>query len=231
MPVSDNRRSHRTVMNNRMKILKAELKEHSEMWVNEVVECLRRGGIIGYPTETVYGIGGDATNAKVIDMIQKLKGRDSRNPMLVLVARTSDVISLVRTVSEKAKSLMNRFWPGPLTLILEILPILPESLLSKGNKLGIRISPDPVCDTLISAFRKPLISTSANPHGKKPAQSASEVSDYFGDSLNMIVDGGERIGGVPSTILDVSVDPPVLIREGAVKREDIEGTIGGIAIV
>jgi L-threonylcarbamoyladenylate synthase len=210
-----------------MKIIKAE----SCLWVNEVVDCLRRGGIISYPTETVYGIGGDATNDKVIDLIHTLKGRDARNPMLVLVAQSSDVIPIVRTVSEKAESLMRRFWPGPLTLVFEVLPVVPESILGEGEKLGIRISPDPVCDALVRIFRKPLISTSANPHGEEPAQSASEVSDYFGDSLDMIVDGGKRIGGVPSTVLDVSVDPPALIREGAVKKEDIEGTIGGIAII
>ena len=214
-----------------MKIIKAELKEHPGSWVNQTVECLKRGGIIGYPTETVYGIGGDATNGEVIGMIQELKGRDARIPMLVLVARSSDIIPFVRTISEKAKSLMHRFWPGPLTLVFEALPVMPETILSEGRRLGIRVSPDPVSDALVRAFRKPLISTSANPHGEKPAQSASEVSDYFGDSLDMIVDGGERIGGVPSTILDVSMDPPQLIREGAVKKKDIEGIIGEIAIV
>ena len=209
-------------------VIKTGRNHHSDVWVNGVVAVISDGGVIGYPTETIYGIGGDATNARVVERVNDLKKRDARHPMLVLVGRKSDIRQLARRISVKAEVLMDRLWPGPLTLVFDALPVLPKGVLSEEGHVGVRISSDPVCQALLETLGKPLISTSANPHGKKPARSAAEVRGYFGTSLDMIIDGGERSGRVPSTVLDVSREPPRLLREGAVKRADIEELIGEI---
>jgi L-threonylcarbamoyladenylate synthase len=209
-------------------VIKAGLNHRPDDWMNDVVSVVSEGGIIGYPTETIYGIGGDATSDRVVQRVNGLKKRDARHPMLVLVGRKSEIHRLARGVSGKAEILMDRLWPGPLTLVFDALPVLPKGILSEEGRIGVRISSDPVCQALLKKLGKPLISTSANPHGKKPARSAAEVRGYFGTSLDLIIDGGERKGRVPSTVLDVSTDPPRLIREGAVKTADIIKWIGEI---
>ena len=197
-----------------------------ERLIDRVVNLLMRGGIIGYPTETVYGLGGDGENEDVIGRICRLKGRDSRRPLLVLVAGEESVSPLVRNVSRKARILMESFWPGPLTLVFGASSVLPKSLTGDERKVGIRVSPDPFCRALLGRFRKPLLSTSANPTGKEPARSASEVLSYFGDGVDLILDGGEKRSGIPSTVMDVSEDPPRLLRRGAVQKDEIERLMG-----
>jgi L-threonylcarbamoyladenylate synthase len=209
-------------------VIKAGQNHHPDDWVNDVVSVVSNGGIIGYPTETIYGIGGDATSDRVVQRVNGLKKRDARHPMLVLVGRKSEIHKLARRISGKAELLMDRLWPGPLTLVFDALPVLPKGILSEEGHVGVRISSDPVCQALLEVLGKPLISTSANPHGKKPARLAAEVWGYFGSSLDMIIDGGERRGRVPSTVLDVSREPPQLVREGAVKTADIIKWIGEI---
>jgi len=209
-------------------VIKADLNQHPDIWASDVVSVVSEGGVIGYPTETIYGIGGDATSERVVQRVNGLKKRDVRHPMLVLVGRKSEIYRLAQRISDKAELLMDRLWPGPLTLVFDALPVLPKGVLSEEGRIGVRISSDPVCQALLKILGKPLISTSANPHGKKPARSAAEVQGYFGTSLDMIIDGGERLGRVPSTVLDVSTDPPRLVRKGAVKTTDIIKWIGEI---
>ncbi len=194
--------------------------------IDRVVDLLMKGGVIGYPTETVYGLGGDAENGDVVDRIYRLKGRGSQKPILVLVAEKEDVNPIVRTVSQKAKILMDRYWPGPLTLVFEASSVLPRALTGEKKKIGIRISPDPLCQALLERFRKPLLSTSGNPAGKEPARSALEVLSYFGDGVDLILDGGGRRSGIPSTVLDVSGDPPRFLRIGAIQKDEIERVMG-----
>ena len=194
--------------------------------MNEVVDSLLSGGVIGYPTETVYGLGGDATNADVIERISRLKQIEKGQPMLVLLGNRDELPQWIDGISANADVLMDRFWPGPLTLIFRTREIFPQRLLSKESRLGVRISPDPICQVLLSEFRKPLISTSANPHGLQPARSVSEVATYFGDGIDWLIDGGDRTGTAPSTVVDVSIDPPRIIRTGSVKQDDIENLIG-----
>ena len=199
-----------------------------ESVIDEVVDLLMRGGVIGYPTETVYGLGGNATEARVVERITRLKGRDSGKPLLVLVNGIEDVLPLIRGFSPRVKILMEDFWPGPLTLIFEASSVLPEAISAGTGRLGVRVSPDPVCRALVERLKKPLVSTSANPTGKKPARTASEVLYYFGDGIDLILDGGERKSEIPSTVLDVSGDIPRLLREGSIQREAIEKVMGGV---
>jgi L-threonylcarbamoyladenylate synthase len=209
-------------------VIKIESDQLPVDQASQVADYLISGGIIGYPTETVYGLGGDAENDEVIRQIQMLKDRDSSSPFLVLVSNRENVIPIVQTVPVKAEILMAAFWPGPLTLVFEASAVLPRSLIGDARRIGIRVSPDPVCRQLLEYLNKPLISTSANPSGFAPARSASEVAAYFAGRLGMILDGGKRLGNGVSTVLDVTLDPPRLIREGAIPKEAIIRTVGGI---
>ena len=199
-----------------------------ELIIKEAVDVLNRGGIIGYPTETVYGLGGDGTKPQVVRRIQKLKGRHFDKPLLILTAGIDEAVSLVSNVLPVAKDLMDSFWPGPLTLLFQGRGSLPVGVLGPDHRIGIRVSSDPVCMALLKRFNKPLISTSANPEGEKPATGASEVEGYFECLIDFIVDGGIRKSSKPSTVLDVSVEPPVLIRSGVISKQSIQTVVGRI---
>ena len=196
--------------------------------MDDVVHLLRRGGVIAYPTETVYGIGGDAADETVLERIRRMKERDVHHPFLILVARSDDVFAYAKRVSSDARMLMERFWPGPLTLVFDALPGLPKSLTAESDKIGIRVSPDPICAALMDRYQGALVSTSANRAGETPARSSLEVMHNFGEELDLILDGGARESGIPSTVLDVSEDSPRLIREGAIGRAEIESIVGDV---
>lgn len=194
--------------------------------LEEIVDVLESGGIIGYPTETVYGLGADASNPGSIERIHRLKGRKVKSPMLVLVGDASALEPLVKHVPETAMSLMSKFWPGPLTLLFEASESVPDCLTGGLKTVGIRISPDPICRSLLGRYRKPLVSTSANKTGMPPARSAQEVASRFPDGVRVVIDGGRREESHPSTILDVTVDPPRLVRSGCIPEAELLHVLG-----
>ncbi|MBN1781269.1 threonylcarbamoyl-AMP synthase [bacterium] len=194
--------------------------------IGSAVQLLKRGGVIGYPTETVYGVGGRATDADVVQRIRHLKGRPDQKPMLILLPDETAVRTVCRNISGSALMLMRHFWPGPLTLVLVpaegFASVLPG--LEKG--IGVRISPDPVCRMLMEDFGEPLISTSANRTGEKPARSAEAVDQIFGPRLDAVIDGGPRNMNSPSTVLDVRSRPFRMLRQGAVGPDQIQKITG-----
>ena len=210
------------------RIIKIDPNNICEQDIHEAVALLKNGDIIGYPTETVYGLGGDVFNSTAIERIQNLKNRRARKPFLLLVASGKDIYPLVREVPEVAKKIMAEFWPGPITLVFKASESMNKSNIACHGLLGLRVSPDKICKKLLQKLGGPLISTSANPEGGKPAQSAREVAYYFGNVLQLIIDGGERKEPIPSTVLNVAVDPPELIREGTIKKEQIQSVVGEI---
>ncbi len=211
-----------------MSVVQIDSKNIKMESIEQVVDVLQRGGIIGYPTETVYGLGGDGLNENAIEKIYRLKGRSSQNPFPLLIPRPEDVNRFTQTVSLKASILMKQFWPGPLTLVFTAFSSLPPLLIGKEGKVGLRVSSDPICAAIFMKFGNPLISTSANLSGKKPAQSASQIFEYFDSQLDIVLDGGERKSGAPSTVVDVSGTSPRIIREGKISKDRIEKVIGFI---
>ena len=196
--------------------------------MDAVVRLLLDGGVLGYPTETVYGLGGDAFSETVVRRIQRFKDRDEGKAMLVLIPGLELLESLVEPPSPRAIRLVDSFWPGPLTLIFQALQVFPQPLLGPDRKVGLRISPDPFCMRFLEQFGRPLVSTSANPSGRPPAISAEEVLDYFGTQLELIVDGGNKNSVSSSSVLDVSGENFYLLREGAVSKQAIENVIGEV---
>ncbi|MCK5147141.1 threonylcarbamoyl-AMP synthase [bacterium] len=190
--------------------------------IKDALAVLRQGGIIAYPTETVYGLGGDPSVADVTEKIAHLKGRLQTKNFLALVPSSKWIYQLAEPVCSLAERLIEHFWPGPLTLVLPASSKCPASLISDDHMVGLRHSPDPICQILLDEFQKPLISTSANRAGDAPACSAEEVEAYFGSNLACVLDGGSRINGIPSTIVKVIDNEYYVLREGAIPVDLIE---------
>ncbi|MBN2437157.1 MAG: threonylcarbamoyl-AMP synthase [Deltaproteobacteria bacterium] len=193
----------------------------------EAVRILREGGVIGFPTETFYGLGADARNEAAVEKIFRIKGRDFRNPLPLIVANENDLIPLVEEIPEAAQILMKAFWPGPLTLVFRASSSLLPRLTAETGKIGIRISSHPVARLLAEALSGPLTATSANISGGPECSSAEAVMDALGDLTDAVIDGGTTPGGKGSTVLDVTVSPPLILRAGVVPSDLILKTLNG----
>lgn len=186
----------------------------------DVVTHVRSGGLVAYPTETVYGIGGAAT-AEGLDALARAKGRATDKPVLVLVSSIDEVADLGWT--DEARSLASIFWPGSVTLVLrDPEGRFPAGVRSEAGSVGVRISPHPLASRLVAALGEPLTSTSLNAPGAEPARSGSEaraVLEALGTDGVLLLDGGTLPGSLPSTVVDCTVDRPRVLRAGAVPSE------------
>lgn len=191
------------------------------------VEAIRCGGVIAYPTETVYGLGADPLNETAIRRVFGLKGRDAEKAVILLLRGESDLSTVASEVSDTARHLMDAFWPGSLTLVLKASPGLPKVLLGGGDTVAVRVSSHPVARALADLLGGPITSTSANRSGHPPARSASDVRSAFGDEIDLIVDGGPSSDDPPSTVVDVSGGRARMVREGRVGRAEVERAMGG----
>ena len=185
-------------------------------------EAVRRGGVIAYPTETVYGLGADPFCEAAIDRVFGLKGRDAAKALILLIRGDLDLPRVASEVPETARRLMAAFWPGPLTLVLKASPHLPKLLLGGGDTVAVRVSSHPIARAITDLVAGPVTSTSANRSGQLPARSAADVSTIFGDGIDLIVDGGPSPDDRPSTVVDVSGTLPILLREGKIEAKTIE---------
>lgn len=195
--------------------------------IDDAITVLNRGGVIAYPTETVYGLGGDATLPETIQRIYEIKGREFRNPLLVLVRDEEVLVRFVKAIPETAQTLMDHFWPGPLTMIFEANEAIPSQLTGGTGKVGVRVSSDPVCTKLLSIFSHPLISTSANRSGVAPSQSAEAVRNQLGNYVDLIIDDGPRVSSTASTVIDITESSVQMIREGVIPHEEISKVLEG----
>jgi len=181
-----------------------------------VSRALAEGGVMAYPTETSYALGGNALHAGLVEAIYRLKGRERGKSLLVLVDGAAHLSPWVRDVPAAARLLMERFWPGPLTLVLWAGPALPAHLPDARGTVAVRWSPHPVVAELLRLGGTPLIGTSANRSGAPALHSAQAVLDAFPAEPLLAIDGGATAGGPPSTVLDATVWPFALVRAGAV---------------
>jgi len=202
-------------------IIRIDPQQFSPQSFISAVEILRAGGVVVYPTETFYGLGVDALNQKAIKKVFTIKGRSFAQPLLILIPEQDYLPRYVTEVSEKARRLMEHFWPGPLTMVFYASPQLPSILTADTKKIAIRISPHPIARALTSAFAGPLTSTSANISGEQSPATAKEVFARLGGMIDLIIDGGKTPGQMPSTIVDVTFSPPQLVREGVVPFSEI----------
>jgi L-threonylcarbamoyladenylate synthase len=207
-------------------ILKIDAENSEEKILTRAAEILAGSGIIAYPTETFYGLGADATNPKAIEKIFAVKGRNFKNPISLIIGQTDDVYHLVKDIPESAQKLMAAFWPGALTIVFSASDKVSSLLTAGTGKIGLRISSHPGAGAIVQKLKKPLTATSANLSGAPECSLASEVADQIGDKIDAIIDCGQTRGGKASTIIDVTCDPPTILREGAITRKAIEKHIG-----
>jgi L-threonylcarbamoyladenylate synthase len=199
--------------------------------LDQIVESILREGLIAYPTETFYALGVDATSKAAVDRLFRVKGRERGVPIPLILANLDALSRVVPRVPEPGRKLMDRFWPGPMTLVLEAAPDLPEAITGGTGKVGVRISDHPVASAIARACPCPLTATSANRSGEASAASPSALSATIRSALDLLVDGGPTRGAPASTVLDVTVNPPRLVRPGCIALSAIEAALGGAPIV
>jgi len=203
-------------------ILKVDANNSAETVLSRAAEILVAGGVIAYPTETFYGLGADATNEKAIRKIYNLKGRNFSNPLSVIIDKEENLCPLVGDVPAVALLLMKAFWPGPLTIVFKASRITSPLLTAQTGKIGVRISSHAGSTTIAQKLGHPLTATSANLSGAAECTTAIAVARQIGDKIEAIVDLGETAGGRGSTIIDVTTNPPQILREGAISRQSFD---------
>lgn len=202
--------------------MKANLSADIERQIESGAAILKRGGVIAYPTDTVYGLGAAFNMTEAIRRVYEIKERPLSMPLPLLLASDSQLEEITRTITPLARLLMDKFWPGSLTLVMPAAESVPDIITAGGKTVAVRIPDHPVPLALINKLGVPIIGTSANLSGKPSPLTAEEVSAQLGGRMDFLIDGGHCPGGKESTIIDVSGAEPVLIREGAIPRAEIE---------
>lgn len=197
---------------------------------NEAAGIINNGGLVAFPTETVYGLGANALDKQAVKKIYEAKGRPSDNPLIIHISSKEDVYNYVDEVTEKHKKIMNVFWPGPITLIFKKKSIIPYETSGGLETVAVRFPENEIAQKLISVSGVPIAAPSANSSGKPSPTRASHVEYDLQGKIDMIIDGGACQFGLESTILDLSGDIPCLLRPGSVTQEMIEREIGSINI-
>lgn len=197
--------------------------------IMRAAKLLQDGGLVAFPTETVYGLGGDATNDETVAAIFSAKSRPSFNPLIVHLLRADEAERLAE-IDGRAALMMQRFWPGPLSLVLRRAPRCPISLLASAglDTLALRVPAHPVAQALLRASGRPIAAPSANRSGKVSPTTANDVAAELDGRIDAILDGGACRVGIESTVLDLSGQKPMLLRPGGVALEAIEALLGPI---
>lgn len=195
--------------------------------ISHAIELLRNGDVIAFPTETVYGLGANAFDTSAVLKIFELKRRPQFDPLIVHIPSIDDIVSLVIDPPSIVFDLADHFLPGPLTLVCHKRSIVPDLVTSGLSTVAIRIPSHPIAQKLLREFGKPIAAPSANLFGKLSPTRAEHVHKSLGNRL-FVIDGGESSVGIESTILDVTRNPPVLLRQGGISQEEIEHVIGTI---
>jgi len=193
--------------------------------VEEAVRILRRGGLVCYPTDTVYGIGAAAGDDDAVRRLFGVKGRPPDKALPLLLADASDA-ARVAEVTSLVRALADRFWPGALTIVMRKAPSYRSLALAGGETVALRVPNHDLVRALVRALGEPLTGTSANRAGAPPPVSAAEVASQVGETVDLIIDGGPSRARVESTVIDITQDVPEVLREGPVSREEIAEVAG-----
>jgi len=198
------------------------LSSQAALQVDRAIEILKAGGIVAFPTDTVYGLGGDVYNIEVAERIYSVKQRPRHLPLPVLLADREQLSAAVDSVPGIAQFLMRRFWPGGLTLVLSKNHSLPDIITAGSNKVAVRVPDHIVPLALIRGLGSPIIGTSANISDKPSPVTAEEVEQQLGGQVDLIIDMGRCPGGRESTVVDVTGGTPVILRQGVIPEAEIK---------
>lgn len=191
-------------------------------------EILKQGGLVAFPTETVYGLGGDALNPQASMKIYAAKGRPSDNPLIVHIADLKDLATITTEIPKGAQILAKKYWPGPLTMILPKADIVPKETTGGLDSVAVRFPSDRIAQELIKAAGGFVAAPSANTSGRPSPTMAEHVEEDLGDAIEMIIDGGQVGIGLESTIVDFTEDVPVVLRPGYISLEMLREVLGEV---
>ncbi|MBI1884850.1 MAG: threonylcarbamoyl-AMP synthase [Chloroflexi bacterium] len=193
--------------------------------IGQAVAALKAGGLVCYPTDTVYGIGAPATDEPAVRRLFAVKGRPAEQPLPLLLADEEEVGRVAAEVPPLARALMRRFWPGGLTIVLRKADGFESVALAGGDTVAVRVPDQPLVREIIRRCGAPVTGTSANRSGEKSLLTAGEVRSQLGEGVDLIIDGGRCPGGVESTVVDISGPDVKILRDGAVRREELEAAL------
>lgn len=217
-------------MKTRIVKVKIGKQEQNKEILVQVGELFKLGELVAFPTETVYGLGADALNEDAARKTYEAKGRPSDNPLIVHIANRAALDKIVVSVSEKAERVAKKFWPGPLTMVFQKSDVVPYGTTGGLETVAVRMPDHQLARELIVAGGGYISAPSANSSGRPSPTSADHVAEDLSGKIAMIVDGGRVEIGVESTILDMTVEPPMILRPGAITREMLEELIGSIQV-
>lgn len=198
----------------------------TEKDIKEAAAIIKRGGIVAFPTETVYGLGADALNPEAVARVYEAKGRPSDNPMIVHIGKASNIGELTPRLSPDIVTLIENFWPGPLTLVVRRKPSVPDRTTGGLDTVGVRMPDSPIAQDLINWSGCPIAAPSANLSGKPSPTRAADVIEDLNGKVDAIIQGPDCRVGIESTVLDVSGETPTILRPGIITPESIEAVIG-----
>lgn len=198
--------------------------------VTRAVNILKQGGLVAYPTDTLYGLGANIFNSEAVGRVFQVKGRSRDAGLPVLIGSLANLDMITEHVPELLRSFAERFWPGPLTLVLKRRPEIPDVLTGGQDTVAVRLPGHAIPRVLILESGSPITGTSANRSGGPEPLTAEDVRSQLADSVDMVIDGGRCPGGVASTILDLTTTPPVILRRGAIPEEALRA-ISPVALV
>jgi len=211
-------------------LLKVDPENPDPAKIQTAAQIIQKGGLVAFPTETVYGLGADALNPDAVLALFEAKKRPLDNPPIVHVANASEVYKLAKHVSKKAELLMEKFWPGPLTLVFKRSSIVPDVTVAGLDTVAIRMPKHKVALALIKQSNRPIAAPSANLAGKPSPTTAKHVYEDLNGRIDAILDSGPTIIGVESTVLDLSVDPPMVLRPGGTTFEALKQVLGEVKL-
>ena len=209
------------------KIIKITSKTEYDK-LDEAAKLLAEGALVAFPTETVYGLGGNALCGETVKQIYAAKGRPSDNPLIVHIAEKKDVYPLVKEVTPAAEKVMEHLWPGPVTFILEKSDRIPDAVTAGGKTVAVRLPEHEIARELIQRSGVPVAAPSANLSGRPSPTKASHVEEDLGDKIACIVDGGNCRVGLESTVIDLTSEPPRILRPGGVTQEMLSALLGEV---
>ena len=206
-----------------MEVVQVDPENPDEFALLRVAEEVLRGGVVAFPTDTIYGLGCSLFDSDAVELLARLKGRDRGHAFISLIPEALQVWGLAAEVSALAERLIDRYWPGPLSLIFRASPLVPLRVLGRGGTIALRCPRDTLCQRILERIGGPVVSSSANLSGQRPSETVAEVTGYFGNQLDLVLDGGPRRARPLSTLVDVSGPRPRLLRRGGL---DVTAELG-----
>lgn len=211
-------------------IVKINPKKINHKKINLAAEIIKSGKLVAFPTETVYGLGANALDKNAVKKIYKAKGRPSDNPLIIHINDKKDLAKLTLNISKDAQKLIDKFWPGPLTLIFKKTTLVPKETTAGIDTVAIRMPQNSIALALIKASGFPIAAPSANLFSKPSPTSAKHVSDDLNGKIEMIIDGGNSQIGLESTVVDTTEKFPIILRPGGITKEELKKIIPNITL-